>query len=341
MKYRLVVRGKYTRELFFHILLHIVVFFLYAFSKRHPQLEIAEAVFFLNYALMALIVNFFLLPRFLYPKKYLLFFTCFFLLLGLCTFVEEGILEPAYYPDTRGSNYLLLHSMLGILSRVAILSGCKLAWDALSKQREVEQLRHAVKESELQFLKSQINPHFLFNNMNNLYAHAIENSPKTPDIILELSSVLRYMLYECRATYVPVYKELEQLQNFINLYQLQIEGRGKVHYTVQDDSSGYQIAPLILMVFVENAFKHSSSSQTEGIDIEILLVIQANGSMHFSCINSFLTQSNTQRLSKGIGLENVQKRLQLLYPQAHTLYIAPQEGNYRVSLTMELNKITL
>jgi Putative regulator of cell autolysis len=121
-------------------------------------------------------------------------------------------------------------------------------------------LENSVKESELQFLKYQINPHFLFNNMNNLYAHAIENSSKTPEIILEFSAVLRYMLYECKARFVALEKEIEQLKNYINLNTLQIEGSGKVDYTINGMESGFQIAPLILMVFIENAFKHSASS---------------------------------------------------------------------------------
>lgn len=127
-----------------------------------------------------------------------------------------------------------------------------------------------VKDSELQFLKSQINPHFLFNNLNNLYSHAIENSPKTPSIIIELSSVLRYMLYDCKENYVSLEKEISHLKNFTELYKLQIEHRGNIQFKTDTfENSKFKIAPLILMVFIENAFKHSTSNQSDNIHITI------------------------------------------------------------------------
>src|SRR5690606_4936426 len=158
-----------------------------------------------------------------------------------------------------------------------------------------------------QYLKSQINPHFLFNNMNNLYAYAVEQSPQTPEIILELSSVLRYMLYECTASYVPLKKEIEHLENYINLSKLQIEGRGHVNVDIGTIPSVYCIAPLIISVFVENAFKHSASSQTSNISIEVKVDIDAHGILQFNCNNTYLAQSNTQNLDAGIGLKNVKK----------------------------------
>lgn len=119
----------------------------------------------------------------------------------------------------------------------------KLAWDASVKQREVNELKDLIKESELQFLKSQINPHFLFNNLNNLYSYALDNSPKTPSIILELSSVLRYMLYDCKENFVPLAKEIKHLKNFTALNELQIEDRGSVRFETENLGGNYTIAP--------------------------------------------------------------------------------------------------
>lgn len=109
-----------------------------------------------------------------------------------------------------------------------------------------------VAESRMQFLKSQINPHFLFNNLNNLYAYALENSPKTPKIILELSALLRYMLYDCQADYVPLAKEIKCLNDFINLQELQIENRGTIEFNISGKAENQLVAPLILIVFIEN-----------------------------------------------------------------------------------------
>ncbi|MEO0331173.1 MAG: histidine kinase, partial [Bacteroidota bacterium] len=195
-----------------------------------------------------------------------------------------------------------------------------------------------IQESELQFLKSQINPHFLFNNLNNLYSYAIDYSPQTPEIILKLSSVLRYMLYECKEKLVPLVKEVKQLENFTQLSQLQIEERGVVNFTAQTNQSDYQIAPLILIVFIENAFKHSQSGQSENIRIDISIQLSEEGALEFWCRNNFSVDTNTENLASGIGLANVKKRLQLLYPNAHQLRIKETENQYEVSLSMQLTK---
>ncbi|MEP2024798.1 MAG: histidine kinase [Reichenbachiella sp.] len=326
------------REAIFQLVLNAVVFVFYGYSRNNPQFEEYEYVFFLNYALGALIINYWLLPSFIYTKKYLQFIIYFLFIVVALVFMEEIVLEKLYFPDTRGQRFIALGNLLNMLPIIAILSGFKFAWDALGKQKEVEELKDTVKESELQFLKSQINPHFLFNNLNNLYAHAIENSPQTPTIILELSAVMRYMLYDCQAKFVSLSKEVEHLSNFINLNNLQIEGRGIVKFNNPKLTRDPRIAPLILIVFIENAFKHSSSSQTEDIEISINLEVTEEGEMQFTCINSYMEQTNTQDINSGIGLENVKKRLQLLYPDSHTLKISKSENEYQVQLRMDLEK---
>ena len=329
-----------AKELIFQILLHLLVFVFYSFDRHQPHIEEHQIAFFLHYAMWAFIINYVLLPRFLFRKKHLLFFIWVLLVIAGVILMEEFVLEKIYFPDTKRAQSFpgVFYTLLDVLPVITILSGFKFAWDALGKQREVEELKATVTESELQFLKSQINPHFLFNNLNNLYAYAIENSPKTPEIILELSAVLRYMLYECREKYVPLTKEVAQLENFIKLNEMQIEERGQVTFSAQGIQTGYQIAPLILIVFIENAFKHSIASQTENILIDVDLKLSDTGALEFVCKNSFQPQSNTDSLSNGIGLENVQKRLQLLYPNAHQLDIRESNNLYEVRLSIELNQ---
>lgn len=328
----------FSREWLFQIVLHVFVFVFYAINKRHRMIEMYQFSFFLNYAFTALFINYFLLPRFFYKKKYWQFVLGLIFIFAVTIFVEEGILEKIYFPDTRGKKFFgVVFSLIDVVPVVVILSGFKFGWDALKKQKEVEALQSLVKESELQFLKSQVNPHFLFNNLNNLYAYAIENSPKTPEIILELSSVLRYMLYECQAELVPISKEVKQMQNFINLNELQIEERGAIKVEIKNIKGNYKIAPLILIVFVENAFKHSTASLTENIKIDISIELLDNGILKFICKNNHQPQSNTDNLTHGIGLENVRKRLNLLYPNAHQLNITNDENWYEVDLEIGLN----
>jgi len=309
------------REVLFQVVLHALVFSFYSFDKKQPQIQFHKVVFFLNYALANLVISYFLLPRYFYRKRYLQFLLGVVVVVFLNVVIEEMVLEQIFFPDTRAQKFYIFYTILNTLPVITILAGGKFAWDALKKQREVDELKAVVEESELQFLKSQINPHFLFNNLNNLYSYAIENSPKTPEIILELSAVLRYMLYECKEKYVSLHKEIEQLKNFTQLNTLQIEDRGTITFDAPIETYGYKIAPLILIVFIENAFKHSQSSQSENISITVEIELTKTGQLDFYCKNNFLPTTNTDSLSNGIGLANVQKRLQLLYPQKHELTI--------------------
>ncbi|MCB0838711.1 MAG: histidine kinase [Bacteroidetes bacterium] len=328
------------RETIFQLILHILVFLFYSFDRYQPRINEQQVAFFFNYAMAAFLINYIFLPQFYYQKKYIPFLLFLILTIGGVIAIEEIILEPLYFPNTRRALYFpgVFVSLIDVLPVISILSGFKFAWDALGKQRELDQLKASVTESEIQFLTSQINPHFLFNNLNNLYSYAIENSPKTPTIILELSSVLRYMLYECREKYVPLMKEIEQLENFTQLYELQIEERGVVNFHTHNIQSGYKIAPLILIVFIENAFKHSQASQSENIMIDIHIQLSNQGKLDFYCINNFQKLANTENLSKGIGLKNVKKRLELIYPGAYQLEIEENETQYSVHLSLQLTR---
>ncbi len=329
-------------EVFFQILLHVVMFLFYSFDRNNPGIQPYQIAFFINYAIGAFIINYVLLPRFYYRKKYIHFFVSLLVIIAGIIVIEEFVLEQIFFPNTRRSKQFagIFYGLLDVMPMIIILSGFKFAWDAAGKQREVDELRASVKESELQFLKSQINPHFLFNNLNNLYSYAIDNSPKTPNIILELSSVLRYMLYDCKEKYVPLSKEIEHLQNFTRLHELQIEDRGSVIFKTENISSGYVIAPLILSVFLENAFKHSTASQSEDISIDVGIKVTEQGLLQFECVNSFRPVTNTDDLSHGIGLQNVKKRLEIIYPDAHQLTISETDTLYSVKLEMQLKEET-
>ena len=325
------------REILFQFLLHVLVFVFYTFDKNDPAIEIYQWFFFLNYAFWAFIINYVLLPSFYYKKKYIVFLVLILVVLAGALIVEEFVVEVIFFPDTRGAGFPgVFITLLAVMPVIVILSGFKFAWDALVKQDEVEKLKESIQESELQFLKSQINPHFLFNNLNNLYSYAIVQSKKTPKIILELSAVLRYMLYECKEPFVKLQKEVEQLENFTRLNELQIEDRGKVIFEKDNIGSQYRIAPLILIVFLENAFKHSTASLSRNILIEVKVKVDVNGVLHFNCLNNYQKTSNLESLDNGIGLANVKKRLELIYPEKHSLNITDSGEQYNVSLSIQL-----
>ena len=325
-----------TTEVWFQVILIATLFLATVFDKRNPEANLWEFVFFTNYILAALFVSYLLLPRYFYKKKYIQFTVWIMILLILVILIEEFLLEKLFFPDTRGNFFPgILPTLLDVLPVILILVGFKFGFDAQRKQTELEKLNTVVAESRLQFLKSQINPHFLFNNLNNLYAYALEKSPKTPEIILELSSLLRYMLYDCQESRVPLDKEIQCLHDFIRLQKLQIEGRGDITFTISGEQKNHFIAPLILIVFVENCFKHSTASQTKGIQIDITMDI-SDGRLKMQCSNTFSSNANLQELSKGIGLDNVKSRLALLYPNTHILNIDNQDNVFKVDLELNL-----
>jgi len=329
-------------EVLFQFILVSLVFIFYTFDHPRGQREIVfltwKIPFFLNYAVCAFVIDYLLLPSFLYRKKFWQFSIATILLLILVIIVEELVLEKIYFPTTKGLGFPgVFNSLADVLPIILILSGFKFAWDALVKQQALEKLEDAIVESELHYLKSQINPHFLFNNLNNLYSYAIEGSPKTPDIILELSAVLRYILYDCQEKFVSLSEELNHLRNFVKLSELQLENKGKVELQIDEKSGNLKIAPLILPVFVENAFKHSVSSLSSDIHILIQVKIENEGELVFTCRNNFSEASNSDSISSGIGLLNVQKRLELIYPEEHNLKISKNESHYSVKLTINLS----
>lgn len=329
-----------AKELVFQFVLLVVVFLFYSFDRNAPGFQFHQLVFFSTYVVASIIIGFYLMPKFLYKKKYVPFSISVIVIIALLIVLEELVLEPLFFAGTRRASSFpgVIYSMLGVLPVLTVLSGFKFGWDALQKQQQIEKLEGIIEESELQFLRSQINPHFLFNNLNNLYSYAIQGSDKTPQIILELSGLLRYMLYECKEKYVPLAKELQQLQNFIALSKLQIEERGTVSFNTLEQGTNHKIAPLILMVFIENAFKHSQAGQASNIRINIDVTLK-HDTLYFKCVNNHNNGESHESLSSGIGLKNVKKRLNLIYPNVHQLTIAETENTYNVDLVIELKTI--
>lgn len=332
-------------EIPFQLGITSIVFIFYTYrgnpAEEHVSVSLSEShfVFFLNYVAGAFVMSYYLFPKFLYKKKYWQFFLSVIALIAVVIFLEEAVIEKIYFPEYRGRYFQgVFRSLIDVLPVMIILCGFKLAWDIITKERQVDELKASIKESELRFLKSQINPHFLFNNLNNLYSHALENSPKTPQIILEMSSILRYMLYECRNEYVSLKNEVLQLAHFVALYEMQIEGRGTVKFSKTNvESAELPIAPLILMVFVENAFKHSAINQMDNISIDISIALEGN-QLYFECTNSYQKEEEENTDAKGIGLENVKQRLAYIYPNAHDLLLEQTEQYFRVVLKMELGE---
>jgi two-component system, LytTR family, sensor kinase len=185
--------------------------------------------------------------------------------------------------------------------------------------------------AELAFLKSQINPHFLFNTINDIYALSYVKDDNTPTALLKLSGMLRYMLHESNTAFVPLEKELDYVKDFIDLQNIGFKGDTNVHFATEGDMSKTMIAPMLLIPFVENAFKHGDfNNKLQPIDI---LCRVENNQIVFQCKNTIRIQQKDKL--GGIGLQNVQRRLALIYPHKHQLNIVQNENCFTCSLTLE------
>lgn len=215
-----------------------------------------------------------------------------------------------------------------------IISGCliKFTIDWFSNINIQRSLETEKKDMELQFLKSQLNPHFLFNSLNNIYSLAYQKSDKTADAILKLSDIMRYMIYESNDSWVALSKEIEYVQSYIELQKLRFKDGAAVEMTLNGEIDNQQIVPLILIAFVENAFKHGvANDHNDPIKIDII----ANQKiLHFSITNK--KSSGNKDEMGGVGLNNVERRLQLLYPDRYKLNIVNSATHYTSELMLDI-----
>ncbi|MBL7807601.1 MAG: histidine kinase [Saprospiraceae bacterium] len=204
-------------------------------------------------------------------------------------------------------------------------------------QNEKQVLLTQTMQSELRFLKSQINPHFLFNTLNNLYALTLKKSDKAPEIVLKLAEIMRYMLYECNERRVHLSKEIQYLYNYLDLERLRQPKDADISFEVEGHVSEQMVAPLLFVPFVENSFKHGLNHATSGGYVHIKLSVQGED-LEFNIENSKVEQMPrpSHPRSGGIGLANVRQRLQILYPENYEIIIRDEPNCYSVTLMLKM-----
>ncbi len=199
------------------------------------------------------------------------------------------------------------------------------------REKEIERQKTL---SELKFLKNQLNPHFLFNTLNSIYSLTQKKSPDAPESIIALSELMRYMLYETNHSTVLLEKELNYIRRFIQLQRLRLLNSNRVNLEITGHVSNQKIKPLILISFIENAFKHGTNEKGDFI-VDIKIHVNEN-QLVFSCSNYLKRQPSEKKFS-GIGLKNSKMRLDLLYPDAYIFEVNEEEGDFIVNLTLILD----
>lgn len=204
----------------------------------------------------------------------------------------------------------------------------------IQKQRQWLQAQHEKATAELQLLKAQVHPHFLFNTLNNIYSFSLENSPKTPELILKLSNLLSYMLYDCKAAGVRLEKELQIMKNYTELEKERYGSKIDISWHVEGEVQDKSIAPLMMLPFLENAFKHGTSEQIEKGWLSVDISVKEN------ILKAKIANSKNEYVpyrNEGIGIANVIKRLDFIYPAKHELKISDEGNFFVVSLVINLS----
>ena len=286
-----------------------------------------------------------LIPDYLITKRYFKFviYSIYTLIISAYLVMVSIFFSLIYLSDFQYNNMNpltrnILFVMTGIYLVTFIVSAFKLMKLNIKASNKTKRLETKIletqlklKEQELKYLKMQIHPHFLFNTLNTMYGFALKKADETPEMILKLSNLLDYLLYQVDKPFVSLKDEINHIEDYISLEQIRFTETLNVTFSKKINSDVIEIAPMLLIPFVENSFKHGKIRDGR---LDISIHIEANtDTIAFNIKNS---SANDSKSTDGIGLENIKKRLELLYPKKHQLRIIENETSFEVSLTLTL-----
>ena len=317
---------RHSSQLLVHILFWMLFSFvsLFVFSdyywKENPFLQYVSILIVIVY-----FNNLVLLPYITKKKLYALYIFVVALISFLATQLYCNVFTRCGCTIMKCLSDYLWQTLVPLI----FLSFVWLLYRFIDKQNEVEAIKKEHTEMELKFLKSQINPHVLFNNLNTIYASSLEKPEETPELILMLSNNLKHVLYESNSEMIALQKEIQFIDNYMKFQRLRTEGVKRIHYTKQMDSDAHEIAPLLIITIIENAFKHSTLNSDIYLDLNV-----KNGELTCLCKNDY-DPNKVSPSDFRIGLQNLEKRLALLYKDKHELQITKNDM-YKVILKLEL-----
>jgi sensor histidine kinase YesM len=322
-------------------------------------ISLVDATFYMvPHMFMAYSLMYFVIPRFIVPGKYFYAAISVVLICAIAGFLSaciatyilihvREVLFPQWMDEFRRytTNSIWLSLLAGLRGGITIggmAAAIKLMkyW-YLKEQRNLE-LQKENTESQLQLLKAQIHPHFLFNTLNNIYSYTQGSSPTASKLVMGLGDMLRYILYECNQPLVPLEKELQMLRDYITLEKIRYGNSLEVHIDIPREPNGLMISPLLLLPFVENAFKHGASHMIDQPWVNLHITID-DQNMKMKLLNGKASNYNTVGNDHGLGIINVRKRLDLLYGARYLLDIQDEEEIYIVNLRLplEMSKTTI
>jgi two-component system LytT family sensor kinase len=334
---------------FHHIFFWIAYFIFWTYFSMHAygshlwRAILATSLYFIAQAGMGYFSIYYLVPRFFFKKRYgsFLLLVLTGILLG-AFFITVGMFA-LFHSVFSGSTYqisfstYLLYSLLSVFSTTILFISVRIISERVQVQRVNGILEKEKTENELKFLRAQMNPHFLFNAINSIYILIKKDADLAQATLARFSDMLRYQLYECNFPEVPIEKEVDYLNNYIELEKLRKGTALTIDYKVIIGEVNFLISPLLIIPFVENAFKHVSNFSDKGNFIDISLFYE-NGSLKLIVRNSVDRESYMPSGSQagGIGQDNTKRRLKLIYPDRHELLIRKTDETYFVALTIKV-----
>ncbi len=331
----------------------VLIFFSYFFGSPNEDLSYTRSFSaFLLPVTMATTytVIYYLIPNFLLQKKYLLFglYSVYTLVLSafalvLSIFYGLVFILNMDYSGMAPVSRSLLFMMVVVYLVVLLVSAFKLLKQNYSSAAENKELENKIletqlklKEQELHYLKMQVHPHFLFNTLNTLYGHALQKSDETPDMILKLSNLLDYLLYQVDKPRVSLSSEIEHIKDYIALEKMRFRNSLIVELDLPSNTSDISIAPMLLIPFVENSFKHGELINGK---LYIYIILKVDNEKLWFTINNSVKSSQISDRQNGIGLKNLKKRLELLYRNKHSFSIERKENSFEARLSLNHLKL--
>ena len=326
-------------------LLHYMLWLFFIFSlvaDVYPAYSRSPAQFFIyvigkTTVMVALVyTSLYVFQRHLFKQKKYVWYVLASFLLCLIVGLVNTRLERNFDAALRGHERMVFYGQFTMALRYLLIAFfLQLAIDYYSQKEMIRRIELEKINAELNFLRAQVNPHFLFNTLNNLYALILEKSDKSAEAVLKLADIMKYILAEGKENKVALEKEIRMLKNYTELEQLR-KSDAAIDFSVQGHVNGQQITPLLLLPLIENAFKYGLNTVSKNGFIHIKLAVEQS-QMQFDIENNNPPVSNKEALhSLGIGIENVKQRLKFLYPEKYHLQINEDPERFKVTLQLNL-----
>lgn len=329
-----------------HILFWILVFGVWYFLRYQDYSSTATAlsittVKVIDLALLIYITNYVLIPRLLYRRRYAWFFLAFVVMIVSSSVLKMNIIGrilnvPEMFSLSGNLKTRIYDNVIPHFFLVIAGAAVKLMSDYMLIQQRMVAMAKEKAEAELNFLKSQINPHFLFNSLNSVYFLIDKDNNDARSALHKFSDMLRYQLYECNDEKIPIEKEIAYIKDYVDLQRLRREAHDEVQFNCSPSVKGFSIEPLLLIPFVENSFKHLSHFGGNRKNLVSIDVDRQNGEFSFQVSNT-VEYSSVKQPVGGIGLKNVKRRLELLYPDKHKLVLGEKDDVFSIDLKIKID----